>query len=128
MVEGRTFAIYTDDKPLTSAFSTRQDICSPRQFRYLDFISQFSSNICYVSGKENTVAEASSRKEEVKVSPLEYQSLARAQEIDVELHELLQSGSTLKLEKVRLLKTISSILLYCDVAIPVSRPFTTIYH
>ncbi|XP_050665912.1 uncharacterized protein LOC126966079 [Leptidea sinapis] len=47
MVEARTFTIYTDHKPITFAFSTQRDSCSPRQFRYLDFISQFSTDIRY---------------------------------------------------------------------------------
>lgn len=38
MVEARPFTIFTDHKPLTFAFRTRRDQCSPRQFRYLDFI------------------------------------------------------------------------------------------
>ncbi|XP_073962036.1 uncharacterized protein [Choristoneura fumiferana] len=45
MVEARPFIIYTDHKPLTFAFTTARDKCSPRQFRYLDFISQFSTDI-----------------------------------------------------------------------------------
>ncbi|CAG9138024.1 unnamed protein product [Plutella xylostella] len=53
MVEARDFDIYTDHKPLTFAFTTKRDKCSPRQFRYLDYISQFTTNIKYVSGSDN---------------------------------------------------------------------------
>ncbi|KAG7309608.1 hypothetical protein JYU34_004079 [Plutella xylostella] len=43
MVEAREFTIYTDHKPLTHAFSTPRDNCSPRQFRYLlTVIDRFS--------------------------------------------------------------------------------------
>lgn len=126
MVEARTFTIFTDHKPLTFAFSTRRDNCSPRQFRYLDFISQFSTNIHYIPGKDNTVADALSRIEELTISPLDYQLLARAQETDTELQELLQNGSTLKLEKVRLPD--SNHLVFCDVSTSISRPFVTLEH
>lgn len=39
MVEGRPFIIFKDHKPLTFAFRQKPEKCSPRQFRYLDYIS-----------------------------------------------------------------------------------------
>lgn len=48
MVEARIFSVYTDHKPITFAFSTRRDKCSPRQFRYLDYIGQFTTDIRYI--------------------------------------------------------------------------------
>lgn len=39
MVEGRDFVIFTDHKPITFAFQQKSVKCTPRQFRYLDFIS-----------------------------------------------------------------------------------------
>ena len=41
MVEGRPFVIFTDHKPLIYAFQQRRDKCSPRQFRHLEFFSDF---------------------------------------------------------------------------------------
>ncbi|GFU76130.1 hypothetical protein TNCV_4120511 [Trichonephila clavipes] len=61
MLEGRTFVIYTDQKPLTYAFQQHSEKCSPRQLRHLDFISQFSTDIRYTKGSDNTVANALSR-------------------------------------------------------------------
>lgn len=122
MVEAKTFAIYTDHKPLTFAFSTKRDKCSPRQFRYLDFISQFSTDIRYVSGPQNIVADALSRIEEI-TRAIDYDALASSQEKDCELQELLDEGSSLKLEKVK-----SEYLdrpLYCDVSTSSPRPFVT---
>ncbi|GFX85361.1 transposon Ty3-I Gag-Pol polyprotein [Trichonephila clavipes] len=58
MLEGRTFVIYTDQKPLTYAFQQHSEKCSPRQLRHLDFISQFSTDIRYTKGSDNTVADA----------------------------------------------------------------------
>ncbi|XP_063370343.1 uncharacterized protein LOC134658621 [Cydia amplana] len=99
MVEARSFTILTDHKPLTFAFMTNRDKCSPRQFRYLDFISQFSTDIRFVSGKDNIVADALSRIEELTTF-LDYQALAEAQTSDTELSELLQGGSSLQLQKI----------------------------
>ncbi|GFW56455.1 transposon Tf2-6 polyprotein [Trichonephila clavipes] len=69
MLEGRTFVIYTDQKPLTYAFQQHSEKCSPRQLRHLDFISQFSTDIRYTKGSDNTVADALSRIEIDEISP-----------------------------------------------------------
>lgn len=61
MLEARHFTIFTDHKPITYAFFQRNDKCSPRQFRHLDFISQFTTDIRHVSGKDNVVADSLSR-------------------------------------------------------------------
>lgn len=49
-IEGRTFHILTDHKPLTYAIATPSDKHSPRQTRHLDYISQFTSDIRHVKG------------------------------------------------------------------------------
>ncbi|XP_076762906.1 uncharacterized protein LOC143430481 [Xylocopa sonorina] len=41
--------LYTDHKPLTFAFKQNLEKCSPRQFRYLDFISQFTTEIRHIN-------------------------------------------------------------------------------
>lgn len=53
MVEARTFTIFTDHKPLSFAFSLNRDKCSPRQYRYLDFISQFTTDIKFIPVRDN---------------------------------------------------------------------------
>jgi len=55
MLEARTFTIYTDHKPLTFAFQQKPEKSTPRQFRHLDFIGQFTTDIRHVSGNENVV-------------------------------------------------------------------------
>ncbi|XP_076635465.1 uncharacterized protein LOC143348755 [Colletes latitarsis] len=88
MVEGRVFTIYTDHKPITFAFRQKPEKCTPRQFRYLDLIGQFSTDIQHLAGKDNVVAEALSRIEEVN-GLLDYDDLGRAQETDEELQRHL---------------------------------------
>lgn len=122
MVEARHFTIHTDHKPLTHAFSTPRDKCSPRQYRYLDFIAQFTTDIKYVPGQENVVADTMSRVEEI-VSPVDYSALALDQDGDNELQTLLLKGTSLKLEKISIPG--SNHQLYCDISTGTQRPYVT---
>ena len=45
-VKGRQFHVLTDHKPLVFALQSHSDRYTPRQLRHLDFISQFTSDIC----------------------------------------------------------------------------------
>lgn len=121
MVEARTFTVLTDHKPLTFAFSKPRQNCSPRQFRYFDFISQYTTDIKFVAGKDNVVADTLSRINEINL-PIDYQSLASEQETDAELKDLIHNGSSLKLKKIRLPE--AGVEVYCDIASG-TRPFLT---
>lgn len=57
MVEGRTFTVYTDHKPIIHAFNEKNEQNTPRQFRYLDFIGQFTTDLRHISGEQNVVAD-----------------------------------------------------------------------
>lgn len=123
MIEGRVFTIYTDHKPLTFAFLQKPEKCSPRQFRHLDFIAQFSTDIQYVPGSQNVVADALSRVDTIHAT-LDYKSLATSQQTDEELKVPLQgtdSGLHLKLLQM----PESDVRIYCDVSTRTARPFIT---
>ena len=62
-IEGRSFSLYTDHKPLTFSMSTKSERSSPRQARHLDFIVQFTTDIRFTNGTNNLVADALSRVE-----------------------------------------------------------------
>lgn len=112
MLEARDFRIYTDHKPLCFAFHSRKENCSPRQFRHLDFISQFSTDIRHISGKDNVVADTLSRVEEI-TQPVDVSTLAAAQTTDPELVQLLSGDNSLCLTEVLFPGT--AVKLYCDV-------------
>ncbi|BHF73760.1 hypothetical protein SprV_0401684300 [Sparganum proliferum] len=61
LLEGRDFSVHTDHKPLTYALKAKPDRYSPREFRHLDYISQFTADIRYVRGSDSVVADALSR-------------------------------------------------------------------
>ena len=48
--EGRPFHVLTNHKPLIFALNTQSDRHSPWQACHLDFISQFTSTICFIHG------------------------------------------------------------------------------
>lgn len=117
MVEARIFTVFTDHKPITFAFTTKRDNCSPRQHRYLGYIAQFCTDIRHVSGKMNVVADAFSRIE--SINTINYHAMEKAQEDDPELNDLLTKGSSLKLQKI----TTPEATLYCDLSMPSPRPY-----
>ena len=60
-LEGRRFKIFTDQKPLTSAFLKARDPVSNRQRHQLAYISEFATDVAHVPGLENVVADALTR-------------------------------------------------------------------
>lgn len=63
-MEGDIFTILTDHKPLAYVLETKTDR-SPRQTRQMEYIAQFTNDIRYISGNENTVADMLSRLPEI---------------------------------------------------------------
>lgn len=120
MLEARHFVVYTDHKPISFAFHERKSNCSPRQYRHLDYISQFTTDIRHISGKDNVVADTLSRIEELG-APVSLEALAEGQASDPELQALMSEGSSLQLRKLHVPG--SRLPLYCDVSTPTSRPY-----
>nr|XP_037871837.1 uncharacterized protein LOC101736984 [Bombyx mori]XP_037871838.1 uncharacterized protein LOC101736984 [Bombyx mori] len=122
MLEARHFTIYTDHKPISFAFHERKQNCSPRQFRHLDFISQFTTDIRHISGKNNVVADTLSRVDELE-APICLADLANAQNCDPELAQYLTDSLSLRLKKMDYPGC--RYPLYCDISTPTPRPFIT---
>ena len=120
-LEGRHFIIYTNHKPLTYSFKQNPDKCSPRQFRHLDYIEQFTTDIRYIKGPDNNVADALSRIEAIGMS-VDHRTLAAAQESDDELRDIVNYGTcALRLQRVRFPG--HNVELYCDVPGDIVRPY-----
>jgi len=111
MLEGRQFAVYMDHKPLIY-FNKNQLQSSPQQVRHLEFISQFTTHICYVTRKGNVVADALSRIEGINRA-INIETLMEAQEENEGLQRILKEKHLgIKLEKILILGTERRI--YCD--------------
>lgn len=122
MVEGRTLIIKTDHKPLTFAFEQKAEKASPRQLRQLDYIGQFTTNIVYISGDNNIVADAFSRIGNVNLpTTFTTEELARAQKDDDELQDILRSNTSLDLRKLRIDDT--ETFVFCDISTKEIRPY-----
>jgi len=114
LAEGREVTIMTDHKPLQYAFQQPLDKAYERQRRQLSFIGQIATQIIYVAGRENTVADALSRIEAINMPmAITTDKLYEVQQKDEELQTLLNSQTALTFKKLRLDDEEETI--YCDV-------------
>lgn len=114
LLEAREFTLFTDHKPLTTAFLQNPDKATPLQSRYLNYISQFTTKIVYVPGKENVTADLLSRISAIRnPTPVDLNDIADSQEDDAELQDLMSQNTTsLKLKRISLPTVRKSIV--CD--------------
>ena len=111
--------IKTDHKPLIYAFSKKPKKASPRQLRHLDYVSQFTTEMIYLSGPANTVADALSRLNAISMpSTISMGAFQSAPELDEVLKTLLEGDNSLKLQIVHF----DSTSVYCDVSTGYVRP------
>lgn len=94
LIEGREVVIYTDHKPLVYLFSKLgSEKETPRRTRQIMFISEFTTKIEHISGADNVTADSLSRIETINCpTGFDLVELARAQETDKQLSELIQGS------------------------------------
>ena len=99
MLEGRNFSIFTDQKPLTSAFFKAKDPISNRQRNELNFISEFCTEVAHVSGLQNILADTLSRQHSMEQEIAVVNTIAHRL-TDLNLEELAreQDGESIKCE------------------------------
>ena len=68
LLEGRSFHVLTDHKPLVYALHRARDAWSARQGRHLAYVAEFTSDLRHVAGADNIVADCLSRPP-VELSP-----------------------------------------------------------
>ncbi|XP_064464880.1 uncharacterized protein LOC135376209 [Ornithodoros turicata] len=100
-LEGRSFTVSTDHKPLVDAFSSASTKYSPREIKHLAYISEFTTDIRHIKGPSNAVEDALSRVHAVtRATVLSADAIAHAQSEDSEIAHLRSGHSTsLKLAK-----------------------------
>ena len=120
-IEGRKFTLFTDHKPLTFVFNNVSDKWSPRQQRHLCLVSEFTTDIRYVPGADNVVADALSRApsqetsaiasiEGVATEVIDYVTMAKQQAVDMAVQRLL-AESDLQITRCQLPDTEERLLV-----------------
>ena len=125
-LEGRNFFVNTDDKPLTFVMSSVTERPSLRQSRQLVFIDEFTTDIRYVKGETNFVADALSRPSVSVIdstSAINYKELSADQALDAEFTRLRHSTSSTM--NFQLFKSFDNHLIWCDVSTGHNRPYLT---
>ncbi|CAH8473529.1 unnamed protein product [Schistosoma mattheei] len=123
LLQGRDFIIMTDHKPLCHSFSTSYDKHPPREARQLDYISQFTTDIRFIKGHTNIVADALSRRDintMVLNHDISLETLAKLQADDAEL-KVCKEKSSLDLKPVPI--PLSDTFIMCDTSTGNNRPF-----
>lgn len=121
MLECRNFTIKTDHKPLIYAFKQKHDKAPERRHRQLDYISQYSTDIVYLKGDDNIVADALSRVSTITMPTiLSPENIRDEQQKDVHLQELLKNPTSLHLQK---LQAEPGIHIYSDISLGIVRPY-----
>lgn len=120
-LEGRNFTAYTDHKPLTFAMAKVSDPWSARQQRHLSYISEYTTDIQHVAGKDNPVADALSRSTVAFLHKgLNFEEMAKAQQVDTEISTYRSSTTCLRLEDIPVGP--SGLTLLCDISTGRQRP------
>ena len=125
-LEGRNFFVNTDHKPLTFVMSSVTERASLRQTRHLAFIAEFTTDIRYVKGETNFVADALSRPSVSAIHDgpvIDYKELSLDQANDAEFAHLRHS--TTSTMNFKLLKSFDNQLIWCDVSTGHNRPYLT---
>ena len=126
-LEGRSFTILTDYKPLTFAMAKVAEPWSARQQRYLAYISEFSTDIQHIAGKDNPVADALSRPSINSLHErIDYVAMAEKQVSDNDIQAYRIAVTSLRLEDVPMSNNGTTLL--CDVSTGYPRPIVPVSH
>ncbi len=119
LLDGRDFTVFTDHKPLTFIGSQVNPDWSAIQSRMIDKITQATTDIRHVQGKDNPVADSLSRIHEVEASFIDWKCVAKDQLEDDECIAAPVQNSGLKLKWIQM----DGYRILCDISQSTPRPF-----
>ena len=120
-LEGRSFVAFTDHKPLTFCMAKSSDPWSSRQQRHLAYISEFTTDIRHIKGKENHVADALSRATiNALHAGVDYEAMAASQQNDPDIQAYRTAITGLKFEDIQIGH--KDLTLLCDTSTGQPRP------
>lgn len=115
LLEGREFTFFVDHKPLTFALAKTTEPWSARQQHQLSVISEFTTDIRQVAGKDNLVADCLSQAHINSVHlGVDYAAMAADQLLDSDIQGFRTATTGLRLEDVEFHDSRSTLL--CDVS------------
>ena len=122
-LEGRQFTAFTDHKPLTFSMSKVSEPWSARQQRQLSYISEFTTDVQHVHGKDNSVADTLSQATgtiaDVHLG-IDYSAMAQAQQQDADVQAYRTVTSSLQPEDIPFGP--QGVTLLCDMSTGHPRP------
>lgn len=114
-IEGRNVTLFTDHKPIVSAFHSNKQLKSDKQQRHLSVITEYIADMQFIKGYQNIVPDCLSRDVmAVTVDLYDLPSIAKQQKEDEETKSFMY-----KLKPF----PVGSDSLWCDVSLPSPRPF-----
>ena len=116
LIEGRNVTLFTDHKPLESAFKSKQPAKSDKQQRYLTILTEYVTDIRHIKGRDNVVADCLSRPvQAIAIDSCDLNEIVDKQASDIEISKYL--------DKLTAFKFKNNQNLYCDTSTPYPRPF-----
>ena len=92
IIDGHKVVLFTDHKPIVSAFYSKNTVRSDRQQRQLSFLSEYMSILHYIKGDNNVVADCLSRPiNTVTVDAFDLPAIANLQLADEEFSNVLRN-------------------------------------
>ena len=126
-IEGKEFTIFSDHTPLIKAFSSVSLQTRPWHVCQMNYISEFSTDLCYVQGSQNFVAGTLCRIEinglEILQDGIDYEKMASAQKTDEDVLHLIQNPDETNLQLCDYPVANCEDLLFCNVSTHVIHPY-----
>ena len=95
MIEGRRFTLYTDHQSLVPALSKKTEPHTARQTYQLSGIAEFTTDIRYIEGKSNVVADALSRPNDEPENPEDHVFLIAMVDAGIQINATPTPGAKL---------------------------------
>ncbi len=120
-LHGSTVTVFTDHKPIVGAIKNTKERDSDRQQRQISFILEYVSDVLFIAGKQNVVADALSRPEIAAINSLQNTACDNTL-VDLISIAKEQVNCNQNFDNLTSFK-ISDYNLYCDTSSPNPRPF-----
>ena len=119
-IEGRNVVLLTDHKPLCTAFTSINPSKSDRQQRHLSLLTEYLSDVSFIKGSQNVVADCLSRPANaIFIDACDLSEIAREQSNDIEI-----KGYSERLKPYKI--THDDLTVLCDISTPYPRPYVPI--